>query len=426
MGALSRREIIGALVAAAAMPASVRAAPAVRVSALDSPRFPANAPGLRSFVNAVRGAGVIGLGEATHGSRELFALKSAMIEALMRARRLGAIGFEVGAAVILPLDEYVRRGQPIDVAATLKSSGNYTIATTELATLIETIRRINGNRPTADRIQIFGYDVQTPGADAAEIIRFCAAFGQNPNFPAEFRELALSPKPIQALSPMAVPAIVAALPAARAAYVAVREPLLNAAGPAAVDARLQLFDMIDRSFALFREPSFVAAYAKRDFYGATRIEEVARGARGAVAVWAHNGHINRVSYEFPQGKLLGGELASRFGARYFAVGTAFYEGQTRALRKGAAGAIVNTMGAAEAGSLDESLAGLGSSYFVTMDELAKVDGWSDRVRTRGVLRAIGGGYEPENRSRTYRDTCLVDQYDAIAFVRTLSASNPLA
>ncbi|MBX9880585.1 MAG: erythromycin esterase family protein [Sphingomonas sp.] len=420
----SRRGVLGGMAAAAFWPGTLRAASA-GVSPLPGADFPPTAPGARAFLAATRAARVIGLGEATHGSHEIFELKTSFITALAQAGRLSAIGFEIGGAAMLPLDEIVREGRPDAIAPLLKATGNFTVATAEMTALIELIRRINQSRPAARRIALFGYDVQTPGADAAAIVALCDRAKVAVAFPAPFTELAANPRPIQAYNPATASAFVAAVAPARAAFQAARPALEAALGAPAVAARARLFDAIDNAFALFKQPSFEAAYAQRDAFGAQRILAEAKQTTGQVAVWAHNGHINRETHEFSGVKLLGGVLGDALGAGYFALGTAFRDGEARAQRQGVKGVIVNTLGPARDGSLDVALAALGKAYFVTLPQLERLPGWRERAAAQLGLRAIGGGYEPENDTRTYRPTTLATQYDGIAFIDTVSASTPL-
>jgi erythromycin esterase len=144
-----------------------------------------------------------------------------------------------------------------------------------------------------------------------------------------------------------------------------------------------------------------------------------------VIVWAHNGHINKGSLEFAGMKLLGGRLSEEFGSRYYAIATAFYEGDVRA-QHAKEGVIVNTLPPARAGSIDSMLNALdGDAWFANLADVRQTTGWANILTDQGVLRGVGGAYEPENDSRTYRPTNLAVQFDAVIFIRRVSASTPL-
>jgi len=113
---------------------------------------------LKPLLERLRGARVLGLGEATHGSHEDFAFKAALIKALVDAGRINAIAFITHFQSGKRLDTYVAGG-PGTVAQALGESGLPPVWTTrEVAELLEWLR--GRNLASDSRIRVVGVDVQ--------------------------------------------------------------------------------------------------------------------------------------------------------------------------------------------------------------------------------------------------------------------------
>ncbi len=129
---------------------------------------------LQPLVDRLQGARVIGLGEATHGTHEDFALKAALIKALVTAGRINAVAFEANYHGGRRLDAYVQGG-PGTSADALRESGLFSFwVTQEVADLLEWLRTWNvaGKEP----IRLVGIDVQDVLRDTDAALGFLAAF----------------------------------------------------------------------------------------------------------------------------------------------------------------------------------------------------------------------------------------------------------
>jgi len=117
--------------------------------------------GLDEILGAAR---VIGLGEATHGTREFFRLKHRLVRYLVREHGLRTVALEANLPETLAIDEYVThgRGDPRDA---LDSIYFWTWNVEAVLELLEWLRSFNEGRPLADRVRFHGVDTQyTTGA----------------------------------------------------------------------------------------------------------------------------------------------------------------------------------------------------------------------------------------------------------------------
>jgi erythromycin esterase len=123
---------------------------------------------LRPFADALAGVRVIGLGEATHGSRELSLLKHRLLEFLVTELGFTVLAMEASVAAAVAVDAYVRHGEG-DPAAALRGLGFWTLHTAELLAVLRWLREHNRTAPAAARVSFAGIDPQYPAASLAAL-----------------------------------------------------------------------------------------------------------------------------------------------------------------------------------------------------------------------------------------------------------------
>lgn len=383
---------------------------------------------LQGLLPYLRGRDVIGLGEATHGSHELFDIKTRLVDVLVEAGLVGTVAFEVGFADGVALDRYVSLSSDADPADVLKATGSFSMANADVLALVKRLRALNMALQPSKRVRVLGYDVQTPGREAllvADLLK-STGLGDKIALGDGLRGLAARPgTPIQRANPATAGPIKAEVAALLMALDSNRAALEARSSARDFADMRQAVQVIGQGFDLFAASSFAAAYDLRDAAGAANVIAAQAVGGRSVVVWAHNGHVNKGSLEFEGLKLLGGRLADTFGPSYYAVATAFFEGEVRAQR-GKEGVVVNSLAGARPGSLDAMLNGIGPhAYFADLRQARQDAAWARIVDGQGVLRGVGAAYEPENEARTYRPTNLGTQFDAVVFIRKVAASLPL-
>ncbi|MCA3010979.1 MAG: erythromycin esterase family protein [Myxococcaceae bacterium] len=117
--------------------------------------------GLLEWARSVSDAGVVGVGESTHGSHELQLDKLKALEVLSATGDLVGIGFEVPVGEALDLDRYVQGGEG-DVRGLVARLVYWVAATEAMVSLVEWLRAFNAQRPPVQRIHFFGFDTQHP------------------------------------------------------------------------------------------------------------------------------------------------------------------------------------------------------------------------------------------------------------------------
>jgi erythromycin esterase len=116
---------------------------------------------LESLSSFVGDAKIIGLGEATHGTREFFQMKHRLLEYLVERQGFGIFAIEASWASSLEVNEYVLGG-PGDGKALLQKYARvmWPWRTQEVLELIQWMRAYNASNER--KVMFTGFDMQEP------------------------------------------------------------------------------------------------------------------------------------------------------------------------------------------------------------------------------------------------------------------------
>lgn len=133
---------------------------------------------LKALAPMVDGVQVVGLGEATHGTREHFQLKHRLVEYLVREHGFTIFSIEASTPEAYRLNDYVLTGRSGDITDPAKLIGGmifWTWNTEEVLALVQWMRHFNREQEAAGspkRVQFTGFDMQTPDYAARIARRF--------------------------------------------------------------------------------------------------------------------------------------------------------------------------------------------------------------------------------------------------------------
>ena len=111
-------------------------------------------------------ARLVGLGESTHGTREIFQMKHRLFEYLVEELDFTTFGIEASFPECVAINRYVEFGEG-DPAAALHGQGFWTWDTVEVLDLIRWMRAYNERPDRKTTLRFYGFDMQN-GAPAAE------------------------------------------------------------------------------------------------------------------------------------------------------------------------------------------------------------------------------------------------------------------
>lgn len=127
--------------------------------------------GLAPLGSALADADVIGMGEASHGTREFFRFKHRLFRYLVEQQGLRLLGLESNFAATLAINDYVVDGVGTAEAALSQDSIHGSYQTDAVLELIEWVRSFNESRD-CDTVRVHGFDVQDAAPAAATLRRY--------------------------------------------------------------------------------------------------------------------------------------------------------------------------------------------------------------------------------------------------------------
>jgi erythromycin esterase len=384
---------------------------------------------LAPLASAIGDARIVGLGEATHGTREFFQLKHRLLEWLVAERGFDIFAIEATMPEAYDLNEYVLtgRGDPQQALAGLYF---WTWDTEEVLDLIRWMRHWNED-PKHHKVKFYGFDMQYSPRAAKVAFEYVARVA-----PKEVAALTARLEPLrheldatgvsrltrdeqQALV-KAAQALVDRFDAARSEWTA------RSSADAWAVARQHARILVQFLGEFLAESS--ASNELRDAAMAENIGWILEheGAGAKIAVWAHNGHVSRGDGKWSW-RTMGKLLAERWGKAYVNLGFAFARGSFRARDQEQEGRLRPiTLEMLPAGSLDATLHATGLPRFVINLRAAPEGIVRDWLGARHGKRDFGAVYSKTwPMSTTGTPTVIAREYDMLAFVDETAAARGL-
>jgi len=386
-------------------------------------------------------ARVVGLGEATHGTREFFELKSRIVRYLVTELDVRAVALEANFSEAMALHDYVVHGDGDPVEA-LDAVYFWTWSVDSVRSLLTWLREFNEGRPLDDRVRFYGVDAQYTAGPVDALLDFFETV--DPAFldgvRTDLRAAHDDGSPPHRDDDRA--AIVAAADRV-AAQVRTRLDERDAAyrrktDRATVDHARQharaLAQAADYRRHFPDDPDDPAdhEYARvRDGAMADNVDWILdRPGVDCVPVWAHGDHLARTTrtgdVDAPS---TGSFLADRYGSDYYAVGFAFGSGAFRAVHAGPSaddgGLTEFAVDGPLAGTVEETLAGLDATTAVLDLRAAREDERLADWLAALDHRSIGATYDP-TAPRDYVVTYdYTAAFDALCWVAETTSARPI-
>ncbi|GAA1966592.1 erythromycin esterase family protein [Kitasatospora viridis] len=318
---------------------------------------------LRPLGAMIGSAAVVGLGEATHGSHEFFALKERVFRYLVEEKGFTTFALEIGWPAGLRIDEYVQGGRGDARQVVRAELGGSPFERTEFVHLIEWMRDHNRRDP-GHRVHFMGNDIGFPkvGDDFFARVTDCVA-RRFPRLLPRFTDLYAGLRPLDdGYAYLARPVAQRQRPAADAQQALDLLQAQPGAGDEEFEWTLQHARSIAQTAAAlatdFADPKSVTAMElDRDRLMAANTVWWQRRTGHRMLLSAHDGHVGYVTDEpgtYP--KVQGAFLREALGTSYLAIGTTFGQGSFLSQDQSLVGPWKKfTVGAAAPGSNEHTL-----------------------------------------------------------------------
>lgn len=114
-----------------------------------------------TFLDEISNARLIGLGEATHGTKEFFQMKHRIFQYLVENHGYKAFVFEMDMAEAMIFNDWVQHRTDGDITALMREKMIFwTWRTAEVRTLLEWMRTYNNGKTEEEMIGFYGVDTQ--------------------------------------------------------------------------------------------------------------------------------------------------------------------------------------------------------------------------------------------------------------------------
>jgi erythromycin esterase len=263
---------------------------------------------------------IIGLGEATHGTKEFFEMKHRLFRYFVENFNHKIFAFEMDYGESLIFDDYIQTGND-DLVQLMKTKMYFwTWNTVEVKNLLEWMKNYNQGKPEADRIHIYGIDCQTFIYNVPELIKRVNKI-----------DASLSDK---------LSNLIAVLPTLDGNYTGSLHDNIVQAQKLIQDNRSSIiakssrkeYDIIEHLIQIILQTDMLDAnYAAtkstiiRDEYMADNVVWLSEKYAYPLSIWAHNMHIHN------DGKMMGAILAQKYQEKYKTVGFSFATGSATAI-----------------------------------------------------------------------------------------------
>lgn len=394
---------------------------------------------------------VVGLGEATHRTRELVRLKHRFFRYLVERHGVRVFGLEAPFSETMALHDYVVHGRG-NLDAILDRIGFRIYETEEMMAFLRWIRDFNEGRPPSDRIEVYGFDVQSGAGAAQGLLSYFD--GPSPSSPSNW-----SPSPgdevLESLSRVADGVFEGEdvnedrLRVAES-VVSTLEGRFESSGDVGSDdtdsdpsIAKQHWRTLQRACEFARtgvEADRAEQWGLRDRYMADAVEWILDHANAnRIAVWAHDNHVKRgrLTGDGHPSKTMGEHLASRYGDGYYALGAQFGQGTVRAWvsTDGGEGGIevdghhfsmteIPVPDPVE-GSVPAVFTDVGAPVVLldyrSLPEGGRLREWLNDERPHHF---VAGVVDTDDRRNFYRGYVAAEAFDGLAFVREASPTTP--
>lgn len=359
---------------------------------------------------------IIGLGEATHGTREFQQVKHRLLEFLVTEMDFTAFAMEAAYSDTQPINGFVLHGQG-NRAAALTGQGYVAWDTEEFSRMLDWVRAHNQTVPDEKKVRFYGFDMHRNAVGRREVVAYLGRVAPAKVAPTDslFRVLA----ELEAKWPRWDTTMVAQTRPGfedLADFLTVnRESLVGRSSSSEYQRMLRFVEVMKRSVS----PGARSNMSDNLMY---IIDRERPGTK--FVLWAADAHIAKAD---GIGRSVGATMRRNFGDQYYSVGLDFEKGSyhTRVVPpEGPAGDLkVKVRPPAAPGSLAWYLSRtrLGNLFL----DLRAVPG--DRVvrdwmSTPLVIR--GGGSWAYSETSSERERNITALYDGMIFIETTTPTRP--
>lgn len=377
----------------------------------------------------LRGVRVVGLGEATHGTREFFQLRHRLLEFLVKELGFTVLAVEGSYSAFMSINDYVVHGKG-DRAEVLAGQKYWILDTEEVAAIIDWMRAYNQTVPDEKKVKFFGIDANANETAMKVVTDYLGKVAPERSSSAEELFRKIRTEDIKAINfePTQVPAAQLSELYKLTSYLVLNKAkLIHQTSAAEFERALQHLRLIVQ-FAEFNGPGTVDGVGTRDGYMAENFQYIVNAEKPTTRfiVLVHNAHVSkRDTGNFPA---MGSYLRKMYGNGYYAFGFAFNRGefQAQVSAEGKPRVQVFRLGPAPERTVDWYLARAGiGNYIIDFRSLPKDEAVSQWLQATHRMHWVGAIFSDTwNASRWTQPFVLGRDFDGLIFIEQTTRARP--
>lgn len=368
---------------------------------------------------------VVGMGEATHGTKEFFNMKAKMFKFLVLNCGYRIFSIEATYGGTLKVNRYVlyRKG---DILTAMKGMEFWTWDTEEVRDLIEWMSIYNIDKPENEKVRFYGFDCQSFKEPTDALIDYVQDFDKenlngfkkclsvlNDSSRYYFWTIKHDKSSFQRIVQ-----IDSILSNVKKWFLEKEDFYISASGKSDFNLTRHNIEVLMQAL-LLKKCSDKKRYTVRDSCMAQNIKWIYELEHSPVFSWAHNNHISKnEKYFFNKYKTMGAYLNDIFGESYYNIGFVFNQGSFQALNKVAGKLQEFNVSENKKNSLTKglSLAGI-NNFFIEMSST------NNRLfQSPKRTYDIGAIYNPKQLYLFTHEMNAKQQFNALIFINTTTSA----
>lgn len=363
---------------------------------------------------------VLGLGEATHGTREFFQFAHYCLKGLAEAGLCHTFAVEMNLVEAFKIDSYIQ-GEGPDPVAQVPAP----FLTAEMRDMINWMRDFNRNRPQGPKVRFYGVDIDPPGPPFEAALRYFreADPGAARIMERDLKDLASATVGSAKGREARTRAWAETIRVLLARLEAGKKRLTLQRGAQAYDRQHQTLVLLGQ-FVPLAGPWLSGSQAREQAMADNVRWILCREAPSArILLWAHNDHIAKAPMGHSGFPAMGRLLSQTLGERYKTVGMTFNQGSF--LAEGTHSLVPYHVGPEKEATLDAALASAGMPCLFLDLRRAPASG-----KVGAWFRAPQGAwfmtlkFSPSAIQEHILAATVLDQFDGLLFVENTTSCQP--
>ncbi len=388
-----------------------------------------------SVLDQLRDVKIIGLGEATHGTKEFFRMKHRVFQYLVENCGHKVFGFEADFAESIYLNNYITRGEGNLTELMNTRMHFWTWRTGEVRQLLEWMREYNSGKAAEDQIHYYGFDCQFTTYQPDMILEYLqstlSALWETASPVLEEVE-ALSSSDYESMSQEAYNDLKTQLESLQDQLMSNKDLLIANSSPGEYEINKQLLNTVIQAIIVrYHGAKGISSNDSRDRFMAENAMWIAGffGQDTKITLWAHNAHVARDNSYAGKGAM-GYYLNEALGDLYRVIGFAFSQGSFTAVGRDQYGNYTGDMThEITTEPLADSINFLfyhasHPDFVFQLEKIPAGSQWDNWLTTPRLFLSIGAVYNG-NPANYYRTLDIREHYDWIIYFDTTTASDLL-